>query len=115
MLRIGRQIVHTTTHSLGYSLRVRVRGVSSQPGSLAAEEIREVTREEVAQHDSEDDCWIIIGDHVYDVTDYIYEHPGGDIIADDAGDDATEGFDEAEHSEEAVEEMAQFLVGKLKS
>merc|ERR1711916_60444 len=105
MLRLGRQLLPTPTHNL----LAGMRGLSSHRGNGEGK-VREVTREEVAKHDSDDDCWIIIGDYVYDVTDYIYEHPGGDIIADDAGDDATEGFDEAEHSEEAVEEMSQFLV-----
>ncbi|KNC53829.1 cytochrome b5 isoform Cb5-D [Thecamonas trahens ATCC 50062] len=75
--------------------------------------LRKITAEEVALHDTEDDCWIIVDGKVYDVTSYVYEHPGGDIIADDAGYDATEGFDDADHSDEAVEEMAQFLIGEL--
>jgi cytochrome b involved in lipid metabolism len=29
---------------------------------------------------------------VYDVTSYVEEHPGGDAILNNAGDDSTEGF-----------------------
>lgn len=32
---------------------------------------------DVAKHDSADSCWVIIEGHVYDVTDFLNEHPGG--------------------------------------
>jgi len=54
------------------------------------------TLEEVAKHASEDDCWIVVKrDGVYkvfDVTDYVDEHPGGEAIMNNAGGDATKGF-----------------------
>lgn len=36
--------------------------------------------EEVSQHSSEGDCWLVIRGKVYDVTKYVDLHPGGDII-----------------------------------
>eukprot|EP00894_Picocystis_sp_ML_P000578 jgi/Pico_ML_1/51095/g2182.t2 len=33
--------------------------------------------EEVQKHNTEDDCWLVIGEKVYDVTAYLPEHPGG--------------------------------------
>jgi len=50
------------------------------------------TREEVAQHNTREDCWIILGDKVYDITMYIDYHPGGDIILEAAGSDANALF-----------------------
>lgn len=34
-------------------------------------EIKEIDLEEVSNHDSIDDCWIIIYDRVYDVTNFL--------------------------------------------
>ena len=35
------------------------------------------TPAEVARHASSDDCWVIVADHVYDVTAFLDDHPGG--------------------------------------
>ena len=45
-----------------------------------------LTLAEVAAHDREEDCYLIIGNErtggakVYDVTKYLDEHPGGDAV-----------------------------------
>ena len=45
-----------------------------------------LTLAEVAAHDREDDCYLIIGNErtggakVYDVTKYLEDHPGGDAV-----------------------------------
>eukprot|EP00434_Breviolum_minutum_P014776 symbB.v1.2.013029.t1/scaffold913.1/size152782/7 len=53
-----------------------------------------ISHEEVAEHNEETDCWVIIGDSVLDVTQYISIHPGGkQAILNLAGGDATEIFD----------------------
>lgn len=39
-----------------------------------------VTVSDVAKHDDRGSCWIIVEGHVYDVTDFIAEHPGGPEI-----------------------------------
>ncbi|KAF4873379.1 Cytochrome b5 isoform A [Colletotrichum siamense] len=33
--------------------------------------------DEVGTHNSRNSCWIIVSGHVYDVTDFLDEHPGG--------------------------------------
>lgn len=53
-----------------------------------------ISHAEVAEHNEETDCWVIIGDSVLDVTQYISIHPGGkQAILNLAGGDATEIFD----------------------
>ena len=50
--------------------------------------------QEVSQHNKKDDCWVIIHDKAYDLSDFIDEHPGGlAIIMKYAGKDATKAFD----------------------
>lgn len=50
--------------------------------------------EEVAKHNSDRDCWVIIHGRAYDVTDFKEEHPGGkNIIMKWAGKDATETYE----------------------
>lgn len=46
--------------------------------------------DEVAKHASRDDCYVVLYDKVYDVTDFLPDHPGGtQIILKYAGKDAT--------------------------
>ncbi|KAH8913844.1 hypothetical protein BT69DRAFT_1358318 [Atractiella rhizophila] len=50
--------------------------------------------EEVAKHASKESCWVVLHGKVYDVTEFLPEHPGGQaIILKYAGKDATEPFD----------------------
>ncbi|XP_023163182.2 cytochrome b5 [Drosophila hydei] len=108
------------------TLRIGSLGISKSDGSdaILVEKAKakidlqlavpEITLEEVAHHDSFDDCWIVIYDRVYDVTHFLREHPGGDdVIMDHAGRDATIAFHGTGHSRHAVEQMRQFLIGEL--
>ncbi|WFD00236.1 L-lactate dehydrogenase (cytochrome) [Malassezia yamatoensis] len=50
--------------------------------------------DEVAQHSKREDCYVVLYDKVYDLTDFIPLHPGGpQIIVKYAGKDATAIFD----------------------
>ncbi len=79
------------------------------------------TEEEVAKHNTKDDCWVIIGNDktggrkVYDVTKYLDDHPGGpEIIQDYAGKDADDMFEDIGHSKGARETLATLVIGTLK-
>merc|ERR1719478_786089 len=51
------------------------------------------TVEEVAKHNNKESCWVILDDKVLDVTDFLKDHPGGELaILTFAGKDATEEF-----------------------
>ncbi|KAJ6604787.1 FMN-dependent dehydrogenase-domain-containing protein [Mycena vulgaris] len=58
---------------------------------------------QVAEHNSPASCWVIINNSVYDVTDFLQEHPGGaKIILKYAGRDATSAY-EPIHPPDALE------------
>ncbi|KAJ5086015.1 hypothetical protein N7532_010786 [Penicillium argentinense] len=49
---------------------------------------------EVANHNTSESCWVILYGKVYDVTDFVSQHPGGaKVILKLAGKDATEEYD----------------------
>ncbi|KAI4523533.1 hypothetical protein K525DRAFT_254520 [Schizophyllum commune Loenen D] len=53
-----------------------------------------LTLQQVAEHNSATSCWVIINNKVYDVTEFLQEHPGGpDIILKYAGRDATQVYE----------------------
>ncbi|PFH52160.1 hypothetical protein AMATHDRAFT_140761 [Amanita thiersii Skay4041] len=53
-----------------------------------------LTGKEVAEHNTRESCWIIVHGHVYDVTEFLDDHPGGSrIILKYAGKDATQEYD----------------------
>ena len=79
-----------------------------------------LTLAEVATHDREEDCYLIIGNErtggpkVYDVTKYLDEHPGGDaVLLELAGKYADDMFEDIGHSMNARQQLKEFLVGTL--
>jgi cytochrome-b5 reductase len=55
---------------------------------------------------------LLTKDSVYNVTDYVRDHPGGvDVLLDLAGKDATEGYEDVGHSEDADEILRSYLIG----
>ncbi|KAI0049781.1 acyl-CoA dehydrogenase NM domain-like protein [Auriscalpium vulgare] len=62
---------------------------------MATKQLKQLSREEVAQHNKDGDLWVIIDAKVYDVTRFKDMHPGGAaVLLDDdiVGQDATEAF-----------------------
>jgi predicted heme/steroid binding protein len=45
----------------------------------------EYTLAEVAKHNKEGDCWLVIEGNVYDVSKFLDEHPGGEEVLLDCG------------------------------
>ncbi|OQR86262.1 sterol-4-alpha-carboxylate 3-dehydrogenase, decarboxylating isoform X1 [Achlya hypogyna] len=76
-------------------------------------EYRKYTRAEVAVHNKETDAWIIVKDKVYDITEYVEDHPGGLSILNDAGGDATVGFYGPQHPPTVAEHILEYLIGEL--
>ncbi len=95
---------------------------TDQPSQL---DTKTVSADEVKVHNSKDDCWTIISGKVYDITEYIPNHPGGDEILRACGDDGTQLFTErtdddgeavgsgTPHSPTAESLLADFYIGDL--
>lgn len=80
-----------------------------------AAELKEYTRDEVAQHNSDKSCWIIIDSNVYDLTKFKMMHPGGEgVIMDVAGKDATEEFYGLHRNEVLVKYQSKYQIGRVR-
>mmetsp|Transcript_29990 Transcript_29990/g.49519 ORF Transcript_29990/g.49519 Transcript_29990/m.49519 type:complete len:137 (-) Transcript_29990:203-613(-) len=88
---------------------------------MVSESTKEYTLDEISKHNTNDSCWLIIGNlnnggpKVYDVTKYLDDHPGGaEVLLDVAGQDADEFFEDIGHSNDAREELSKYLIGNFK-
>ena len=62
------------------------------------------------------DCWLVIHNKVYDVSEFMIRHPGGRwIILAQGGKDATSAFLKTIHSEVAFDKMNELYIGELSS
>ncbi|KAJ7159419.1 cytochrome b5-like heme/steroid binding domain-containing protein [Mycena filopes] len=73
-----------------------------------------VTLAELRANNTKEKLYMLIHEKVYDVTKFLDEHPGGDeVMISEAGQDATEAFEDVGHSDEARELLPAMLVGNL--
>lgn len=75
------------------------------------------TVQDLVEKREQGQVWIAIRNKVYDVTEFLDEHPGGaELITDIPVEDVqqmTAEFEDAEHSEEAMEQLAPLFKGIL--
>ena len=99
---------------------------SGVPNNTSTEQqAKTFTLNEVASHNSRTDCWTIISGQVYELTDFINRHPGGDEVLRACGTDATTLFTSrttkdgqsigsgTPHSQAAQEQLDQLKLGTL--
>eukprot|EP00386_Alphamonas_edax_P011182 GDKI01035558.1.p2 GENE.GDKI01035558.1~~GDKI01035558.1.p2 ORF type:complete len:142 (-),score=40.70 GDKI01035558.1:307-732(-) len=73
-----------------------------------------ISKEELAKHKADDDCWLALNGVVYDITEFLPEHPGSMMVVLDAcGGDATTEFNDAGHSETACRKARKYAIGVL--
>eukprot|EP00555_Chaetoceros_dichaeta_P003750 CAMPEP_0198250208 /NCGR_PEP_ID=MMETSP1447-20131203/1485_1 /TAXON_ID=420782 /ORGANISM="Chaetoceros dichaeta, Strain CCMP1751" /LENGTH=167 /DNA_ID=CAMNT_0043935011 /DNA_START=186 /DNA_END=689 /DNA_ORIENTATION=+ len=84
-------------------------------------EMKEITMGEIESHNTEEDCWMVLGNSqtggpmVYDITLYLDDHPGGaEVLLDLAGQDGDEFFEDIGHSQDARDELKRYRIGTLK-
>lgn len=84
------------------------------PSVASKSALPEYSLNEVAEHSTPLDCWIVIYDKIYDVTTFLQEHPGGEfIILEFAGRDATLAFRGTRHGADSYELLNKYLIGIL--
>ncbi|XP_041455598.1 cytochrome b5-like isoform X1 [Lytechinus variegatus] len=70
--------------------------------------------DEVKKHKTSSSLWLVIHNKVYDVTDFLDEHPGGEeVMIEQAGGDGSESFEDVGHSSDARELMKDYYIGEL--
>ncbi|HBO99762.1 MAG: Cytochrome b5 [Candidatus Uhrbacteria bacterium GW2011_GWF2_41_16] len=66
---------------------------------------------DVAVHNTQDNCWLVIKGNVYDVTISISKHPGGaDVIIKNCGKEVTSIFTSI-HSNKVWDLLGEYLIG----
>ncbi len=77
------------------------------------------TMDEVGAHATSTDCWFVIGENVYDVSNAGTKHPGGDALYEGCGKDASALFETrpmgsgTPHSEKARGYLKSYEIGAL--
>ncbi|PWZ03739.1 Inositolphosphorylceramide-B hydroxylase [Testicularia cyperi] len=73
--------------------------------------------DDVSKHNTATDCWLIYNNKVYDITEFVEDHPGGDdLILRYAGKDMgniMEDPQEHSHSDSAFELLEEHVIGRL--
>lgn len=112
---IGLSVV--TGHTGAESVWLGKLNPTSASEAVSDSETGTITMTEVALHNSPDDCWSAIDGKVYNLTEWISEHPGGSVIIESlCGKDGSAGFNSQHGDQERpIEELARYLVGTLKA
>lgn len=76
--------------------------------------MKEIDPKDLMDHTNAESCWIVIDDHVFDLTSFLSKHPGGSIILlKYAGKDATDVFNEIPGHIDALRTLDEMCIGKL--
>jgi len=90
---------------------------SPSPPMTLTKRVRILASEDVEEHVSLKSCWVTRDGKVYDVTQFLPDHPGGDdLILKYAGKDVGEimkDSSEHDHSDSAYSMLDEFLIGQL--
>ncbi|ODV63765.1 FAD-dependent oxidoreductase-like protein [Ascoidea rubescens DSM 1968] len=76
---------------------------------------QEYTMEEVAKHNSEESCWVVVKNVVLDLTSFYNLHPGGkNALINFAGQDATEAFGMLHDDNVILKYAPTTVIGRIK-
>ena len=87
--------------------------IDTTTATSKTQEKRKIYANELSNHTSEDDLWIVVNGNVYDLTNFYRKHPGGpDQILELAGKDGTERFEASGHVKANRIELETYLIGE---
>jgi cytochrome b involved in lipid metabolism len=87
--------------------------VSHQNSQYSLNRKEMITDATLASHNESSNCWLAIGEHVYDLTEYAAKHPGGsDLITDFCGTNATAEY-LLQHQFSLLENVKDSIVGSF--
>jgi len=90
----------------------------AKPGKMTAEDdlqLKEYTMGEVKEHNTDSSSWVVIHGRVYDVTKWMWFHPGmEEVLQQNAGKDATTKFENVFHSNFARDSAKKYVIGRVK-
>lgn len=94
----------------------RIQTTGSQNSQSDGKSIeKQYSKEEVAKHSSAKSCWSIVNKNVYDLTQWIGQHPGGPTAIEAiCGKDGTSAFNSQHMGQQRPENiLASYKIGKL--
>ena len=105
--------------TIAFALITTVSSLAFNVTSHAEDSNKTYSLQEVAQHKTEQDCWMAIEGKVYDLSKYLTLHPAGaGTMISWCGSDAEDGMHTKgigdDHSPDAWKELNNFLIGTLK-
>jgi len=81
---------------------------------MSEKQVKKYSLAEVQEKAAAKQPWIVINDSVYDVAEFLNDHPGGEeVLLEQTGKDATEEFEDVGHSSDAREVMQKYKIGEL--
>ena len=69
---------------------------------------------EIRRHNTMTDAWIVLYGNVYNVTEWVKIHPGGEVIKYGLGKDATDIFKGVGHQDDALEYINKYYIGVVR-
>jgi cytochrome b involved in lipid metabolism len=113
MVPLAVGIAAITAIAVGVYFFLDNNNVSLKSGAQHADFQGTVTAAELVEHNTPEDCWVLIGGTVYDLTEYAPTHPGGGrLITDLAGTDATKEY-ELEHPLSLMSTLPETIIGAI--
>jgi len=75
----------------------------------------EYSMDEVKRHNTDKDAWTVVNGRVYDITNFLYRHPGGySQIAEAIGIDGSSVFRDGHGMTNSESFLKRFMIGKLR-